>query len=126
VLRVARLRLRLYRRVIEIRDGLLAVHPYREQRVADAARERGTRAGLRGRPLDAAVEAATVAAALRSRAAGDPPAAAGTPVTGGGDLDSDTAFLGQVARAFREHQAAGNAALAADPASSGTVPGRRW
>ncbi|MGH3761649.1 MAB_1171c family putative transporter, partial [Actinophytocola sp.] len=72
VLQVGRLRLRLYRRVIEIRDGLLALHPYRDPRLAAIARERAIEAGLHGRRLDAAVEAAAVAAALRSRASGSP------------------------------------------------------
>jgi hypothetical protein len=107
VLLVSRLRLRLYRRVIEIRDGLLALQPYRKLDIAAAARERATRAGLRGQRLEAAVEAAIVAAALRSRAAGAPPAAPEVPVTGGGDLDSDTAFLSQVARVYRKTHAAG-------------------
>jgi hypothetical protein len=105
VLQVGRLRLRLYRRVIEIRDGLLAVHPYRERGVADAAREHGSRTGVRGRRLDATVEAATVAAAIRARASGSPPATPGVPLAGGGDLDSDTAFLSQVARAYRKNHA---------------------
>jgi hypothetical protein len=102
------LRLRLYRRVIEIRDGLLALHPYREQEVAAAARDRASRAGLRGVRRDAAVEAATVAAALRSRAAGNPPATADVAVTGGSDLESDTAFLSRVARAYRKEHAVRN------------------
>jgi hypothetical protein len=97
------LRLRLYRRVIEIRDGLLALQPYRDAGVAAAARARATGAGLRGQRLEAAVEAATVAAALRSRACGTPPDEPEPRVAGGDDLDSDTAFLGRVARAYREH-----------------------
>ncbi|HEY7596840.1 MAG TPA: MAB_1171c family putative transporter [Actinophytocola sp.] len=103
VLRVRGLRLRLYRRVIEIRDGLLALHPYREHDVAAAARRHATRAGMRGRRLEATVEAAAVAAALRVRAEGGPPSETAVPVTGGGDLDSDTAFLSEVARAYRKN-----------------------
>ncbi|HEV7651749.1 MAG TPA: MAB_1171c family putative transporter [Actinophytocola sp.] len=105
VLQVGGLRLRLYRRVIEIRDGLLALHPYREGEFAAAAREHARRAGLRGQRLEAAVEAAAVAAALRSRASGDPPAAPAAPVTGGVDLASDTVFLSRVARAYRKQHA---------------------
>lgn len=41
---------RLYRRVIEIRDGLLALRRYFDPRVADAARERGRATGLAGGP----------------------------------------------------------------------------
>lgn len=106
LLHVSRLRMRLYRRVIEIRDGLLALNPYREHHVAEAAREAARRQGLRGRRLDATVEAATIAAALRSRASGTPAATPGPPVTGGGDLTSDTTFLTQVARAYHKHHTA--------------------
>jgi len=108
LLAVGGLRLRLYRRVIEIRDGLLVLHPYRADDVAAAAREHARLAGLSGRRLEATVEAAAVAAALRSHASGNPPTApAGTAgtVTGGTDLASDTVFLSRVARAYRKHHA---------------------
>jgi len=105
VLHLGGLRLRLYRRVIEIRDGLLALHPYREDGVAAAARERARAAGLTGQQLEAAVEAAAVAAALRSRASGRAPASAVVTVAGGADLASDTVFLSRVARAYRKHHA---------------------
>lgn len=98
---VRNLRLRLYRRVIEIRDGLLALNPYRDPAVAAEARARAVQDGLSGQELEAAVEAAVVAAALRSRAQGSPSTAPDSPVTGGGDLDSDTTFLSHVARAYR-------------------------
>jgi hypothetical protein len=106
VLHVGGLRLRLYRRVIEIRDGLLALHPYREDDIAAAAREQARREGLRGQQLEAAVEAAAVAAALRSRASGSLPAGAAVTMAGGTDLASDTVFLSRVARAYRKHHAA--------------------
>jgi uncharacterized protein DUF6545 len=107
VLHLRGLRLRLYRRVIEIRDGLLALHPYREDGVAAAARERARATGLTGQQLEAAVEAAAVAAALRSRASGNASgsAPASAVVTGGADLASDTVFLSRVARAYRKHHA---------------------
>ncbi|GAB1510456.1 MAB_1171c family putative transporter [Actinophytocola sp. KF-1] len=99
---LGRLRLRLYRRVIEIRDGLLALRPYRDPAVAATARDRATRAGLTGPEHDAAVEAAVVAAALRARAEGRTPRGDGeTAVTGGADLAGETEFLGRVARAYR-------------------------
>lgn len=107
ILVLGRLRLHLYRRVIEIRDGLLALRPYRDPRVAAAARERATRAGLRGARLDAAVEAAVIAAALLAKAEGRPSGAADpAEVTGGDDLAGETAFLGLVARAYRAPQPA--------------------
>ncbi|MET1072169.1 MAG: MAB_1171c family putative transporter [Umezawaea sp.] len=106
VLVLGRLRSRLYRRVIEIRDGLLALQPYRTLDIATTAREHAASTGLTGDRLEAVVEAITVAAALRSRAAGDPPGTPEVPVAGGGNLDSDTAFLGRVSLAYRRYEAA--------------------
>ncbi|GAA0393612.1 hypothetical protein GCM10009530_51280 [Microbispora corallina] len=95
--------LRLYRRVIEIRDGRMTLRPYFDPAVTTAARAAAVAAGARGQRLEAVVEAATLAAALRAKARGvaaaeDPPAAA---IPGGGDLTSDIAFLHDVARAHR-------------------------
>jgi hypothetical protein len=102
LLTLRNLRLRLYRRVIEIRDGLLALRPYRDPAVAAMARDRATEAGLAGQDREAAIEAATIAAALRAKAAGPPPAeTADTPVTGGDDLAAETDFLSLVALAYR-------------------------
>jgi len=101
LLRFKQLRLHLYRRVIEIRDGLLALQPYREPHILATARERAIQAGLHGRQLHATMEAAALVAALRSRAAGASTASAHVVIAGGDDLDSDTAFLSQVARAYR-------------------------
>jgi uncharacterized protein DUF6545 len=78
-------RLQLYRRVIEIRDGLLVIRPYRS----------GSGAGEHQ-------EAAEILAALRAREDGVPPLAPETTVQGGQDLGSDTEYLCRVADAFRE------------------------
>lgn len=100
---LGRVRLRLYRRVIEIRDGLLALRPYRDPGVATTARDRATQAGLHGQHLDAAVEAAVIAAALHARATDHPPhTTADTSIAGGDDLATETAFLALVARAYRD------------------------
>lgn len=100
-------RLRLYRRVIEIRDGLLALRPYRDPHVAATARDEATRAGLHGQRLDAAVEAAVIRAALHARAAGHPPRTPDeTTIAGGDDLAAETTFLGLVARAYHDDRAA--------------------
>ncbi|RSN04856.1 hypothetical protein DMB42_29100 [Nonomuraea sp. WAC 01424] len=95
--------LRLYRRFVEIRDGRIALEPYLDARVTDAARREGARSGLRGQRLEAFAEAAAVDAAIRARARGLPPdGGAGTAaVPGGVDLSSDAAFLGLVSRAYR-------------------------
>jgi hypothetical protein len=77
--------LRLYRRVIEIRDGLLVIRPYRSGSGAGEHRE-----------------AAEILAALRAREDGLPPLSPETTVQGGQDLGSDTEYLCRVADAFRE------------------------
>ncbi|MGX7823792.1 MAB_1171c family putative transporter [Actinokineospora sp. 24-640] len=87
------MRLRLYRRVIEIRDGLLDLQPYRDEDVAATARAGGAD--------EIAVEAAVIAAAITARAETASPARPGKPGPGGLDLDSDTLYLCEVADAFR-------------------------
>ncbi|ONI75986.1 hypothetical protein ALI144C_35290 [Actinosynnema sp. ALI-1.44] len=103
LLDVRDLDLRLYRRAVEIRDGRLALREHIDPRVAADARRSAARSGLTGQKLDAAVEAAALAAAIRSVATGaappDDPAPGIAP--GGPDLDSDIAFLCDVATAFR-------------------------
>lgn len=101
VLVLRNLRLRVYRRVIEIRDGLLALQPYRDPAVTETAHVEATTSGLTGRAHDAAVEAATVTAALRAHATGTVPARSVPVARGGTDLAEDTAFLLAVSRAFR-------------------------
>lgn len=95
-------RLQLYRQVVEIRDGLLLLRPYRDADVVEAARDRTADAGLRGDHREAAVEAATVAAALRAHERGTPPSRPDDAVSGGRDLASDTEYLCQLADAFRD------------------------
>ncbi|MEU5853355.1 MAB_1171c family putative transporter [Saccharopolyspora shandongensis] len=95
--------LRLYRRVIEIRDGRLALQPYLDPGFAVEARRRASGSGVTGQELDAIVEAAVLDAALRAHACGRPlvHSSAQLSVPGGGDFDSDVAFLTEVVRAFR-------------------------
>jgi hypothetical protein len=61
---------RLYRRVIEIRDGLLALRSYRDPEVRIGARRCGAAAGLTGDELRAAVAAAQLRAVLNAKAQG--------------------------------------------------------
>ncbi|CAM3331119.1 MAB_1171c family putative transporter [Kibdelosporangium persicum] len=88
------LELRLYRRVIEIRDGRLALQPYLDPEAGRGA-------------SDAMVEASMLAAAVAAKRVGAPTrddevvSQAGT-VAGGRDLESDTVFLMDVARAYRK------------------------
>jgi hypothetical protein len=107
------LRLRLYRRVIEIWDGRLALRPYLDAAVADAAR-RACRAGGVAAPEEPyVVEAAALAAGVRAKAGQLPahaPAAlplddrageTGERSTPGASLDGDVDVLGRVARCYR-------------------------
>jgi hypothetical protein len=96
--------LRLYRRVIEIHDGRLALRPWLDRDTAATAERRGRAAGLAGDDLRAAVEAGTLASALRARRAGRPPATSertGIEGHGRSDLPSEVAWLVRVAGAFR-------------------------
>ena len=108
-------KLRLYRRVIAIRDAQLALRPYLDPAVAEAALTAARSAGLDGDDLDAAVEAAVLAAAARARTAGrragQDAAGAGWPaVRGGADLASDAAWLARVSRAATGLPVAGDLA----------------
>ncbi|MET0237076.1 MAG: MAB_1171c family putative transporter [Kibdelosporangium sp.] len=94
--------MRLYRRVVEIRDGRLAIQPYLRPHMVETARLQAAQDGKTGQELNAEVEARILAEGLRACASGAPraeePVVAAIP--GGLDLDSDTAFLAEVARAF--------------------------
>jgi hypothetical protein len=94
--------MRLYRRVVEIRDGRLAIQPYLKPHMIETARHQASQEGKTGQELNVAVEALILADGLRAYRSGAPrsdePMAAAIP--GGPDLHSDTAFLADVARAF--------------------------
>ncbi|WP_147287992.1 MAB_1171c family putative transporter [Nocardia pseudobrasiliensis] len=62
-----RLDFRLYRRIVEIRDARMALLPFFSIEVADTVRRHAEARGLSGRRLDAAVEAANLAAAIAAR-----------------------------------------------------------
>jgi len=93
---------RLYRRVIEIEDGLLAVRPYVTDDIADEALAAATEAGLVGRDRDATVNACCLAVALAAKRSGRAPAATAASHTsgtrGGADLASEVQLLRQLAR----------------------------
>ena len=111
---------RLYRRVIEIRDGALLLRGYRDPTVTTAAESAAQHAGLRGERLRATVEAAELAAAIEAKrrnrrassTAGPPPA------TLEPDVRSEARWLAQVAAAFsRSPIVAEQARRAAHPIS---------
>jgi hypothetical protein len=93
---------RLYRRIIEIRDGRLGLRPYLDREVAATAHRLGAEAGLAGEELQAVVEASALAAALRAKAQDRPVVVDHRDPAGGADLPSEIAWLVRVARAFAD------------------------
>jgi hypothetical protein len=109
---------RLYRRVIEIRDGLLAARPGFDDAAAARARAAAEAAGLPPEEVDAVAEAARIAPALRPTGAMAPVAvavaaagtAAGAPANAqpqsaadpdpDADPDLEAAWLGRVSQAL--------------------------
>lgn len=94
---------RHYRRVIEIRDGWLALRPFMSADSRERARESAARAGIVGDQLQATVEAAELAAAIQRKRAG---ACAESKVASlvppeSRDLAEESAWLEQVSREFR-------------------------
>jgi hypothetical protein len=92
----------LYRQVIEIRDGQLALRPYIDHSVAETATALARRAGLPDDEIQVTVEAAVVAAGIAAKEQGrrrsGPPAP--EAVAGGSDLHAEVAWLARVSRAF--------------------------
>lgn len=94
----------LYRQVIEIRDGQLALRPYVDPDAVDAATARCDRAGLDADQTRAVVEATAIAAAIAAKSAGRPPQPGAAPrasVTAGADLAAEIRWLQQVSAAFQ-------------------------
>ena len=93
---------RLYRRVVEIRDGWLLLRPYADQRVPAAAATACREAGLLPAAAQTVASAAELVVALRRHDAGEPPQSALTlPLPpGGGDLETEVAMLEPIARCF--------------------------
>jgi hypothetical protein len=94
---------RLYRRVIEMWDARRLLGERLPEYLPHCARTASGRLGLRGAALDAAIEAASINAALRCahphRATR--PAAARPPDRSGADLTTEVAWWGSVAVAFQ-------------------------
>ena len=94
---------RLYRRVIAIRDGLLALQPYRDPADTREHRDQADAAGLTDRGRAAAIEAADIRAALHRRRHDMPPRsylAEGNVITEHSDLASELRWLTQVSDAL--------------------------
>ncbi|MET9297153.1 MAB_1171c family putative transporter [Streptomyces sp. NPDC003077] len=111
---------RLYRRVIEIRDGILLLRPHRSEEVRRAAEKNLRALGRQGRDLAAETEAIVLTAALAARADGLPPA---HPISAEdatlthpelNNLLDEARWLHRVSRAF----ASSGAAAPHEPASA--------
>jgi hypothetical protein len=94
--------LRLVRRVVEIRDGRLALRDYLPAGTLAAVHSAAEQAGLTSLDAQVTVEAACLAVALVQRRCGDVPNARDPlpAAPGGTDLDEEVAYLMRVARAY--------------------------
>lgn len=97
------LRFRLHSRIIEIRDGRLALRRYFRRDVAQRAERMAREQGITGEERAAAVEAATLAAAVQDKVAGRAAADDVIPesvAAGGADFAGELSFLRRVTRAY--------------------------
>lgn len=94
---------RLYRRVMEIRDGLLALRPYAHPEVRSRALAAATAAGRCGADADAVAEAVWLKVALRARMRGAAAAPSGVTrrAVGGTDFSEEVRWLEHIAVAHR-------------------------
>ncbi|MFI0982534.1 MAB_1171c family putative transporter [Streptomyces sp. NPDC021093] len=95
---------RLYREIIEIQDGLLALRPYMDPAVMASATQAARRSGLSGQQLNAVVQATALRSALRAKCDDrrtEGTAAAVEPHTvERGDYEAEVAWLLSIARAY--------------------------
>ncbi len=108
-LSLKRLRWQLRSRIIEIRDGRLALRSYFRRDVVDRARHLARRRALTGEEYTATVEAAALAAAVRDKTHGrtvpsKEVTAEPAPAPGGANLAGEVSWLRKVARAFTRSQ----------------------
>lgn len=101
-LAVRDLDLRLYRRVIEIRDGWLALRPYFDPKVADHATKLAGEAELNDTDTIAVVDAALLRRAIAARQSGDVRDLSAVDVIapGGDSVAKEVDVLGRIARCF--------------------------
>ena len=113
----AKVRMRLRRRIVEIRDAALLLRSHVSDASAAAARTALAAAGLAGEELDAAAEAAWLRAACAARRAGYPPAhpAPVRPLRGSDDLTGEARWLRLVAAASNRPATVSAAAEIRDP-----------
>ncbi|WP_241779684.1 MAB_1171c family putative transporter [Streptomyces natalensis] len=106
---LSNLNYRLYRRIIEIRDGQIALRPYMNSEISVRTAKLGREAGLAGNELRAVIEAAQLKAALGAKVKGGSVPVESrarddfhvlSDLSGGDDLASEAHWLSQLARAF--------------------------
>lgn len=101
LLAVLRTHRSFYRRLVEIRDGLVQLGPYYDGEVAERAEAEARLAGQSGAGLAMAVQASLLVHALRLKAARTPATTPHPiPVAGGNDLDSDAQWLVRLSRSM--------------------------
>lgn len=101
--RLRELDVQLYRRVIEIRDGGLALRPFTPRVSSDRVRLEAARLGISGDDLPPVLAAAEWELARRRKARGElPRIIARTQVGGGTDLESEVEQLRAIARVWRD------------------------
>lgn len=112
----ADLRLRLGRRIVEIRDAALLLRSHVSDISSASARAALAAAGLSGEELDAAEEAAWLRAACAARLGGGPPACPvpARPLRGADDLTGEARWLRRVAAAWNRPATVGAAAEICD------------
>lgn len=94
------LRLRLYRRVVEIRDGGVALQRYTDTTMTERAAEICRVNGVPETETPASVEAITWAIAMRAKQRGRPAAAPVTTTPRDDDFDAEVRHLRRVAAAY--------------------------
>lgn len=90
--------------VMRVRDGYLQLRPYLDSRIAEMTQRHAREIGVPEENMDALVEAAMLAVALRERAAGHTPAGTGEVDPGAPDLAGEVRWLADVSRAFSDCQ----------------------
>ena len=93
----------MYRRVIEIRDGWLALRPYADPRVAELARKLCRENNVAGQDAEAAIEAASLVAAEWAKAHDkifDGGSGTSVPLVDGSDMSAEVTLLERVAHAY--------------------------
>ena len=100
------LEVRLYRCVIEIRDGALALRPYAAPDLRERGREAARNLGVPDRQIEPVAEAVWLEVARRAKLRGDPPVPeVAINGLGGIDLAGELEILEQISTAYQRSEA---------------------